>query len=68
MKYERTDNDINFVKGMITTLDRKIDEESSNRLRSEDDIRKWFEQKFTMINERLTLEEKGSFDREGRMM
>ena len=53
---------------MITTLDRKIDEESSNRLRSEDDIRKWFEQKFTMINERLTLEEKGSLDREGRMM
>ena len=43
MKQERTDNDIGFVKGMLTTIERKIEEESANRHRSEDDIRKWFE-------------------------
>lgn len=53
---------------MITTLDRKIEEESSNRLRSEDDIRKWFEQKYQMVNERLSLDERGGLDRERRTM
>lgn len=43
MKQEKSDNDIGFVKGMIYTLDKKIDDESSFRIRSEDDIRKWFE-------------------------
>jgi hypothetical protein len=43
MKSEKTDNDFGFVKGMINTIDRRIDEEISFRLRSEDDIRKWFE-------------------------
>lgn len=59
---------MSYVKGMITTLDRKVEEETSNRLRSEDDIRKWFEQKQSMVNERLTLEERSSLDRERRMM
>lgn len=57
MKQERTENDMGFLKGMITTLDKKIDDESSFRLRSEDDMRKWFESKFTMVSERLNMEE-----------
>lgn len=65
---ERTDNDLGFVKGMMATIDKKIDDESTFRIRSEDDIRKWFEQKISMINERINLEEKGSLDRERRMM
>ena len=43
MKQERNEHDFGFVKGMITTLDKKLDEEISFRLRSEDDLRKWFE-------------------------
>lgn len=43
MKQERNENDFGFVKGMITTLDKKIEDEQTFRLRSEDDIRKWFE-------------------------
>lgn len=43
MKQERTDNDVGFLKGMITTLDKKIEEETSFRLRSEDDLRKYFD-------------------------
>jgi hypothetical protein len=43
MKQERVDNDFGFVKGMITTIDKKLDEEITFRMRSEDDIRKWFD-------------------------
>lgn len=68
MKQEKTDNDLGFIKGMIVTLDKKIDDESSFRIRSEDDIRKWFESKINMTVERLNFEEKGSLDRERRMM
>lgn len=68
MKQERVDNDFGFVKGMITTIDKKLDEEITFRMRSEDDIRKWFDQKFTMMNERVNIEERGSLEREKRMM
>ncbi|CDW91573.1 UNKNOWN [Stylonychia lemnae] len=68
MKQEKTDNDLGFIKGMIVTLDKKIDDESSFRIRSEDDIRKWFEGKISMTVDRLNFEEKGSLDRERRMM
>lgn len=53
---------------MLATLDKKIDDETSFRIRSEDDIRKWFESKFSMMMERVSIEEKGSLDRERRMM
>lgn len=53
---------------MIATLDKKIDDETSFRIRSEDDIRKWFETKFNMTVERLNFEERGALDRERRMM
>ena len=38
------------------------------RLRGEDEIRKWFEQKFSMMMERLNFEERGQLDRERRIM
>ncbi len=68
MKAERNENDFSFIKGMIATLDKKIDDETSFRIRSEDDIRKWFETKFHMMVEKFNMEEKGSLDRERRMM
>jgi hypothetical protein len=52
----------------MITIEKKIDDESSFRLRSEDDIRKWFEKKFTMMTERINFDERGSLDRERRMM
>ena len=52
----------------MAAMEKKIDDETSFRIRSEDDIRKWFESKFGMMVERLSLEEKGSLDRERRMM
>ena len=38
------------------------------RVRNEDEIRKWFEQKFSMTMERLNFEERGQLDRERRIM
>lgn len=52
----------------MITLERKTDDETSFRLRSEDDIRKWFEQKFAILTERVNQEDRTSLDRERRMM
>ena len=43
MKQEKSENDLGYIKGMIVQLDKKVDDETSFRIRSEDDIRKWFE-------------------------
>ena len=43
MKQERTDTDLGYFRGMMAVLDKKLDEETSFRIRAEDDIRKWFE-------------------------
>jgi hypothetical protein len=59
---------MSFLKGMISTVDKKLDEETSHRLRAEDDSRKWFESKVGMIVEKTSIEERGSLDRERRMM
>lgn len=49
-------------------MERKVEEEGNARLRAEDDIRGWFEQKFSLMMERLTFEERGQLDRERRIM
>jgi hypothetical protein len=54
MKQERNDSDFSYVRGMIATLDKKIDDETSFRIRSEDDIRKWFESKFTLMADKFS--------------
>lgn len=68
MKQERNDSDFLYVKGMIATIDKKVDDETSFRIRSEDDIRKWFESKFHLMAEKFAHEERGGLERERRMM
>ena len=68
IKQERSESDFLYIKGMIATLDKKIDDESSFRIRSEDDIRKWFESKFHVMSEKFSQEERGSLERERRMI
>lgn len=43
MKLEKSENDFAFLKGLMANIDRKLEEEISLRLSSEDDLRKWFE-------------------------
>lgn len=47
------------MKVQIQSFERKIDDEIGVRLRGEDELRKWFEQKFSMMMERLNFEERG---------
>jgi hypothetical protein len=56
------------MKAQIYTIDRKVEEEAGFRVRNEDETRKWFEQKFQLMMERLNFEERGQMDRERRIM
>jgi hypothetical protein len=59
IKADRTESELSFMKATIHGFERKIDDEIAVRLRGEDEIRKWFEQKFAMMMERLNFEERG---------
>lgn len=52
----------------MNTIDRKIDDENAFRIKNEDEMRKWFEKKFSLSMERLNFEERGQLDRERRIM
>jgi hypothetical protein len=45
---------------MIASIDKKVEGEGAFRVRNEDEVRKWFEQKFNMMMERLNFEEEGT--------
>lgn len=68
IKADRNDSELAYMKATISGFDRKIEDEIAVRLRGEDEIRKWFEQKFAMMMERLNFEERGQLDRERRIM
>ena len=40
-----------MMKSMIETLDRKIEDEISFRLQSEETVKHWFQQKIDVINQ-----------------
>jgi hypothetical protein len=68
IKADRNDSEMTFMRVQVQGFERKIDDEIAVRLRGEDEIRKWFEQKFAMMMERLNFEERGQLDRERRIM
>ena len=57
MKQEQIQQDVGIVRNLIAQNDRKINDESQNRVRSLDEIRNYFEQKFVVVQERMTYEE-----------
>ena len=68
IKQDKVDSELNYMKQMMLTIDRKVDEENGFRIRNEDEMRKWFEKKFSLSMERLNFEERGQLDREKRIM
>jgi len=68
MKVERTDSDTQYVKQMVGTLERRLEEEQEYRLRNEQDTRKYFEAKLEAVHEKLKHEEKTALEREKRLM
>ena len=57
MKQEQIQQDVAIVRNLIAQNDRKINDESQNRVRSLDEIRNYFEQKFVVVQDRMTYEE-----------
>jgi len=68
IKQDKVDSELAYFRAQIGGIERKIEDEVAFRVRNEDEIRKWFEQKFAMTMERLNFEERGQLDRERRIM
>ena len=49
LKQEKTSSDINIIRGLISQNEKKIYDESQYRLKSLDDLRLYFEQKFMVV-------------------
>lgn len=56
------------MRTTIHNIDKKVEEEGAFRVRNEDEVRKWFEQKFALMMDRLNFEERGQLERERRIM
>lgn len=53
---------------MISTIEKKIDEENQFRSKNEEDLRNYFETKFIGFQEKIKNEEKLSLERERRLL
>ena len=58
LKNEKDDGNMEYLKNYIRTVERKLEDESAFRLKNEDDLRSWFEQKVSSIHQKLKSEEK----------
>ena len=53
---------------MLSTLERKIEDEQQFRVRNEEDLKIYFENKLISVQEKMKNEEKMSLERERRLM
>jgi len=56
------------LRNLISQLESRINEETSGRVSSLDEIRVYFESKFGVTNERITYGEAQALEREKRLM
>ena len=68
MKIERTESDNQYLKAMMQTLEKRIEDESQFRVKNEEDTRRYFENKFIGLTEKIKNDEKMSLEREKRLM
>ena len=68
LKVDRNDADNQYVKQMMSTIERKLEDECLFRMKNEEDTRKYFDSKFISLAEKLKSEEKQSLEREKRLM
>ena len=57
-----------MTRAIIAEVDKKLDDEISFRLKSEDDMRQWFDQKFEILKETRNMDESRAVEREKRLM
>lgn len=58
MKNGTFEGEVSYLKNILKTLERRIDDETAFRVKNEDDLRTWFEQKVNGLSERMKNEEK----------
>lgn len=58
MKNGTFEGEMSYLKNILKTLERRIDDENAFRVKNEDDLRTWFEQKVNGLSERMKNEEK----------
>ena len=68
MKLERSDSDQSYVRQMIGSLEKKLDEEQQFRARNEEDTRRYHENKLVALQEKMKQDEKMQLEREKRIM
>lgn len=61
-------NDQQYVKHMLQTMEKKIEDEQSFRQKNEEEQRKYFDSKITSLKDKISYEEKMSLEREKRLM
>jgi hypothetical protein len=68
MKVERSESDAQYIKNLVTQMERRLEEDQFNRMRADDENRKALDAKFQGLNEKLRAEEKMILERERRLM
>ena len=57
-----------YLKNMLKTMERRMEDEAAFRVKNEDDLRTWFDQKVNSLQERVKNEEKMSLERERKLI
>ena len=68
MKTERAESDNHYIKNMVFQMERRLEEEQSHRVKSEDENRRAIDAKFQGLYEKIRAEEKMILERERRLM
>ena len=68
MKNGTFEGEIDYLRNLIKTLERRMDDESAFRIKNEDDLRQWFDQKVGSLTEQVRNEERMSLEREKRII
>ena len=68
MKKGTFEGEIEYLNNLIKTLERWMDDEQAFRVKNEDDLRAWFDQKVDSLTEKVKTEEKMALDRERKIV
>lgn len=65
---ENIDQNYNVIANALQSLDRKVDDEIQFRIRAEDDMRSWVDQKTILLKQGQQFDADSQIEREKRIM
>jgi hypothetical protein len=65
---ENIDQNYNVIANALQSLDRKVDDEIQFRIRAEDDMRSWVDQKTILLKQGQQFDAESQIEREKRIM